>query len=153
MREILFRGIVKYNGGHYFSGDFIDGYYFESNGKHYIRAEEHSEFCEVVRVVEIEVIPETIGQSWKKDRNENKMFSGDIIKVHQFLFDGNEIEEESTAKVVQLDDGFALEFISGDFIRRYTGNDNHVCMATDVYGLHEESFEIIGNIHENKEES
>ncbi len=149
MREIEFRGMDKNGFWHY--GDLIQ----TTNVMTWIKPINALGIGALSTPTATfkEVYKETIGQSWKKDRNENKMFSGDIIKVHQFLFDGNEIEEESTAKVVQLDDGFALEFISGDFIRRYTGNDNHVCMATDVYGLHEESFEIIGNIHENKEES
>ncbi len=93
--------------------------------------------------------PETIGQFWKKDRFEKRMFVGDIVSVHQFLFDGNEIERESTATVIWLEDGFGLKFISGDFVREYTGDENHICMATDIYGLHEESFELIGNIFEN----
>jgi len=93
------------------------------------------------------VKPDTVGQLWKKDCEGVDMYSGDKVSVHQFLFDGNEIEEESIAIVGTNEDGFTLEFISGDFVKRHTGEDNPICMATDVYGLHEESFKIIGNIH------
>lgn len=46
------------------------------------------------------------------------------------------------------EDGFMLKFTKGDFLKEYTGDENPVFMATDIYGLHEESFAIIGNIHE-----
>ncbi|MBU8901220.1 MAG: YopX family protein, partial [Victivallales bacterium] len=88
---------------------------------------------------------------WKLDKNENEMFAGDIIKLHQFLFDGNEIEEESIAEVTWGEDGFCLKLIKSNFIKGYIGNDNHELAVTGFFGLHEESFEIIGNIYENPE--
>lgn len=99
-----------------------------------------------------------------KDKNDVKIFEGDILKCHQFLFDGNEIEKEWIASIFYSSDdsftgggiaGFCLKIISGDFYFDHTceeeGSDNAWLPMSHIYGLHEESFEVIGNIYENPE--
>ena len=102
----------------------------------------------------------TIGQyTGKNDKNGDEIYSTHIIKVHQFLFDGSEYESELIGTVVYDNEyqAFCLTNIKHEGINKYMGYNNNeeakneiipICM---FYGLHEESFEIIGNIHDNPE--
>ena len=137
MRPIKFRGKAKNR-----NNKWIYGNYRHYDGITWIFPEDEEAAYDAHQVH-----PETIGQFWKKDRKGVDMYVGDKITVHQFLFDGNEIEELHTAIIEMGDDGIMLRFIAGDWIRKYTCEDDHLTYASFVYGLHEESFEKIGNIH------
>ena len=89
------------------------------------------------------------------DRHGIKVYEGDVVKMHQFLFDGTEVEREHTGIVDYNEEltSFNFTHIKGKFYSEHTGFDegqdkegSPICM---FHGLHEESFEIIGNIHEN----
>ncbi len=92
-----------------------------------------------------------------KDRNGVGIYEGDVISVHQFLFDGNEIEKEWIGIVEYITDfncaGFGVKVLSGEFALLHTGYDSYEEMPpftlSSIYGLHEESFHILGNIHEH----
>lgn len=93
-----------------------------------------------------------------KDRNGKEIYEGDILKIHQFLFDGNEIEKEWICKVEYITEfnasGFGVKVLSGEFALEHTGFNSYDEMPpftfSAIVGLHEESFEIIGNIHETQ---
>jgi uncharacterized phage protein (TIGR01671 family) len=77
-----------------------------------------------------------------KDRNGKEIYKGDIVRFHQFLFDEYaEVEHEMICEIGF--DEYGLELIIDDIEK----GGPLACM----YGVHEESFEIIGNIHENPE--
>ncbi len=99
-----------------------------------------------------EVIPETVGQFiGLLDKHENKIFEGDKVKMHQFLFDGNEHEKEVTGIIKWGEYGWLLSEIDNKEVKEYMGYSEDEKEAETYlihfYGLHEESFEITGNIH------
>ena len=88
-----------------------------------------------------------------KDKYGIEIYEGDIVTAHQFLFDGCEVESQIFGEIAIGDFGVTLKRIKNDFYEDYTGyepyeGESHLL---DFYGLHEDSFEVIGNIYENKE--
>jgi len=90
MRDIKFRGKVKYNGNHLHSGDWVYGSYILKYACSFIYVIEEDEFGNIVREFEVEVIPETVGQyTGMKDKNgveiyENCEINNKYIVVYKF---------------------------------------------------------------------
>ena len=87
------------------------------------------------------------------DKNGTEIYEGDILKMHQFLFDGNEYEKETIGVIKWGEYGWLLSQIDGKEVNEYMGykNGEGETYLIHFYGLHEESFEVIGNIYENAE--
>lgn len=103
---------------------------------------------------DVEVDPETVGQyTGLKDKNGVEIYEGDILKMHQFLFDGNEYDKETIGVIKWGEYGWLLSQIDGKEVNEYMGykNGEGETYLIHFYGLHEESFEIIANIHDNPE--
>ena len=92
------------------------------------------------------------------DKNGKEICEGDIVKIHQFLFDGNEYEKEIIVSIEYMEEMacFGANLLQAKEIRAYMGYDNEtdkkekvVVPLCELYGLHEESFEVIGNVYEN----
>ncbi len=79
------------------------------------------------------------------------IYTDDIVVMHQFLFDGNEVEKEIGGVIGWGEYGITLKQIRNEFIQEYCGYDvgQTELYLNDFYGLHEESWKVIGNIHEN----
>lgn len=111
-------------------------------------------------ILTIEVYPETVGQFiGLKDKNGKEIYEWDIVKMHQFLFDGSEHENEILGIVVYNKDTmcFCLTKMENKQIQEYMGYEDEeefkqeiqpICM---FYGLHDESWEVIGNAFDNPE--
>lgn len=85
--------------------------------------------------VNYKVYPETVGQcTGKKDKNNNLIFKGDIVR---FYFDNDEI-----IAVIEWDDDECRFYLNTtDFFK-----DKYV---TDYEIVNQEEYEVIGNIYEN----
>lgn len=148
-REIKFRAWDKEHKEMIYKHDEIPLFYEEDSGFHsgYILGNTHRRAGDWVELWLMQ---------WTGLKN---IYEGDIVKVHQFLFDGNEIEKEWIGEVVYIIEhnccGFGLKVISGDFALHHTGyksfEDLPPIALSSIYGLHEESFKVIGNIYENPE--
>lgn len=84
-----------------------------------------------------------------KDKNGKLIYEGDICKIHIFTQELGENmgvtegEKEFIAEIIISEHG------EGVVLKRKNMEDSGPIWA--YYGMHEESFEIIGNIHENSE--
>lgn len=92
------------------------------------------------------------------DKNGKEICERDIVKIHQFLFDGCEYEKEIVVSIEYMDEMacFGANLLQAKEIRAYMGYDNKtnkqekiVVPLCNFYGLHDESFEVIGNVYEN----
>jgi len=91
-----------------------------------------------------------------KDKNDKDIYEGDNLEIHQFLFDGNEYEHTLKCTVKLEPYGMVAKNIISNEVGEYMGynkkdqEDGKVeTFLNEFHGLHEESFEIIGNIHES----
>ncbi|NSW11102.1 hypothetical protein FKZ00_10965 [Enterococcus faecalis] len=85
-----------------------------------------------------------------KDLNGVEIFEGDVVNIHWFYTDYNPetlgaIENEATAEKVVITKEF------GNLGFWWNSGDDWVDLATLALTvqLHEESFELLGNVHEN----
>lgn len=105
------------------------------------------------------VYADTVGQYiGKEDKNGKEIYEGDIVKIHQFLFDGDEYEKEIIVSIEYMNETacFGANLLQAEEIKRYMGyteedTEKVVIPLNDFCGLHEESFEVIGNIFDNPE--
>ena len=103
--------------------------------------------------------PATVGQYiGLKDANDLEIYEGDSILVHQFLFEGVEVEKEFKGNVVWIEEaacfGVKVTEQMDNLFLNHTGYETLEEMEpfcfSSLYGLHEESFKVIGNIHTNE---
>jgi uncharacterized phage protein (TIGR01671 family) len=86
-----------------------------------------------------------------KDIEEKELYIGDIVNVHYFYFNGNEAEAEMTGILGEREFGLTLENVKGRQFQEHTGysEDEGWLYLSTWGGLHEESFTLLGNIHQN----
>lgn len=110
-----------------------------------------------------DIDPRTVGQYIGYTTHEDvKLFQGDIVSVHDFLFDGTEYDHEFTATITYMtidpktgaaDVCWGLTNISDDMLAKHVGYSSAeeedwqtyplpICL---INGLHEQSFTVIGH--------
>ncbi len=128
MREALFRGKSLYN------GEWVYGsHYKDLNGNEYIVPINWLLICDS----EIVVLHETVGQfTGLLDKNGNKIFEGDIIRA-----DGSHY---LTVVIDEHTGGYKGQAVVWD-----KHEDDDYNTECDYFEMAE--YEVIGNIHDNKE--
>ena len=123
-REIKFRGRCV------MTGNFAYGFYYPSKGRSIIRTEKDGESM---------VLPKSVGQfTGLTDKNGKDIYDGDIIKQ------GNP-PIWFAPRVVEFRDGSWM----GGNIRIYIDQDKNAYKPTEP--ISQNSWEVIGNIHQNPE--
>lgn len=153
---------IKFRGKSVKDGKWVYGDFFNDNGKQcfiifYNSAiEHHVGFgkCYLRTEKYEEIDPATTGlYTGLKDKNGTEIYTGDIVQIHQFLFDGNEFEQETIGVIKWGEYGWILSNINSKTINDWMGynNGDGEAYLIDFYGLHEDGFEVIGNIYDNPE--
>ena len=106
---------------------------------------------------------ETMQFTGRQDKNDKDIYEGDSVKFHYFYMSGSlqgasESEHELTGVIVWREYGWGLAAITGEHWQGYTGyqageGDSYIVdlYAMNESSIHEESFEVIGNIYQNPE--
>lgn len=132
MTQYQFRGKVSYNGNHYYSGEWVYGYYWTNEvGNHFIRRT-IDEFENYI-LEDVEVIPETVSQ-WTglNDKYDKKVFAKDIIQAEQFK-----------------PSYYVVKFIEGGYCANFKGQ----FMPMDINHFYDSKgcmFKVVGNIYDHK---
>lgn len=150
MREILFRGKLaneddrRWVGGTWACGNLVHQteYYGDSVDRYHIlyTGEFDCDFYDSVLVN-----PETVGQYIGiKDKNDNRIFEGDIVKFHAYRY------EPDWIGTVTYDDRNALYLFVGVLPYRYDSS-HESNFEVQISAKDKDTFEIIGNKWDNPE--
>jgi uncharacterized phage protein (TIGR01671 family) len=133
MREIKFRGKTKY-----FGIDWVYGYYFFDEGKHWIMV---TEGTKDVGTGSYEVYPETVGQyTGLKDKNGKEVYEGDILRCA--------IEDPCTGRISRYFNCAVAYCKTMNAIGYYGKNETG---AINKIPPQQDYLEVIGNIYDNPE--
>jgi uncharacterized phage protein (TIGR01671 family) len=139
MREIKFKLWHKNPFGNpSFTGSHTNGLNFDlSAGQIYCNGLNVTEYYEILQFTGL------------TDKNGKEIYEGDIVQCTHWFFDGNEVEENFSARVGFKNGSFTLEDIDSRFYSNYTGEENGkgICWIGDI-NYCEDDYEVIGNIYE-----
>lgn len=147
MRELKCRAKVKWNGNHFFAGDWVEGFYAykELTDEHVILVERANMNRPGSYFTEVEVIPETVGQYTPyRDITGENICEGDII--HFTVFDHNGADTQYKGVVKFAHGRWQIWKSKGN---EYYGSDG--AFDLDWVVSQDDETEIIGNVTDNPE--
>lgn len=129
MREIKFKGKVLFNGNHYFHGEWVKGFYYESSDKSYIVDSEEDQFGNC-RGCHVEVERKSISQfTGVKNKNGKDIYENDIL------------DDGSDSLLVFWDQELC------SFLVKHISHDGFI--SGDDLWAYAKSREVVGNIHQD----
>lgn len=138
MREILFRGKSREDGGWIYGGYFTAKDYLSGETMHFIAPKECESTSRGEFTGAIEIAPETLGQhTVMTDKNGVKIFEGDILQMITDVPDGKKMIY--TVNWCEKLGKWVLQCVTDDEL------------DTDFTWFWGFDFKIIGNIHDNPE--
>ena len=150
-REIKFRGYDRH------SKEWIYGCLdLYGHGKPVIIVDPRRDLVYGARFVDIN----TIGQFMcRNQEQEIDIYEGDVVIMHQLLFDGQEIECETLGVIEFIDFSFHLTKIESNKLEKYSGfcrsegffSCENFASLDGAHGIDADSFTVIGNIYDNPE--
>ena len=159
MREILFRG-KRLDNGEWVEGWLTYRYRYDQQSKkeilgsvidypHKLTIEKTIGTC----ICSAKVDPATVGQyTGLKDKNGKRIFEGDVVRIEraEWGFDGMSTDYRTELGAIAYDNWGMVGLIVDKYKGAPVWSDFfHVCGLTDR--VHDWSFEVIGNIHDNPE--
>ncbi len=140
MREILFRGKSADN------GEWVEGFYFcmthpDNRHTHHFIIPLNVDISKGTQIdkIQIEVIPETVGQyTGLTDKNGKKIFEGDILRKAYY--------PEKDTVVEYFDGSYRFKYIR-TFGRSIKGEYSYLCFIQSAVL----ELKVIGNIFDNPE--
>lgn len=150
-QEYEFRGKGIHNPSEEINGKWMYGDLQQDKDKNrsFISYYEYStnEMAQKRRLNIYEVDPETVGQYvWEKDRNEKKIYTGDIVKMHYFFEDYDSVTLgafENESEIVGV--------VGIDKLGVYTEDKDGKHYWHDYLQEPSEELEVIGNAYDNPE--
>lgn len=134
-REIKFKGKVKYNGNHYFSGEWVYGYFYKIDDKAYRLNTEDDDLKDTKVEVNINTVSQYTGL---KDKNGKEIYEGDTVECWECGYE----DEKSEYKIVYLSNQDYPAFDLWPQADVESNGLSHYLACGEI--------EIIGNIHEEE---
>ena len=161
---------IKFRGFSIHENDWVYGYFggkintYTAEDEPFIIQPTYNAATDRSYFTDIAIKKDTEGQyTGLKDKNGKEIYEGDIVKFHYFFLGGGEegvweSEHQAIGVLTWGLYGWAVSSIRGEHWQGYTGYDagegeSNILelMMMNESSIHEESFEIIGNIYENPE--
>lgn len=136
-----YRGKIKYNGNHYFAGEWVTGFYIEDeSGTSFIIDNEEDEYGNR-RLQKVEVIPETVGKQLSILYDDGTpVFEGDILSMPEMVDRGDRYKDPFIGKV----------FWEDKQCHFYVWDDSGVMGESWFFWESDGPFKKIGTIHDKK---
>lgn len=149
MREIEFRGKSLVTNNWVYGNYIIDKWGDSNNEIIYGILQDRTAPDYLKNWIPVRVNPNTVGQyTGLKDKNDKKVFEGDVIRMHYFFNNYDPISLGAFEDEAEIIGVVKCELLDGFYVE--TVDDHSICYLQWVEEPTEE-LEVLGNIYDNPE--
>lgn len=149
MREIEFRGKSLVTNNWVYGNCIIDKWGDSNNEIIYEILQDRTAPDYLKNWIPVRVNPNTVGQyTGLKDKNDKKVFEGDVIRMHYFFNNYDPISLGAFEDEAEIIGVVKCELLDGFYVE--TVDDHSICYLQWVEEPTEE-LEVLGNIYDNPE--